>query len=147
MPLPYDLDGVRARPTMYLRSAEFDSVASYIDGLNAGTHDSLLLGFREWLVPRRDGGTNLVWSDIILDLAFLGVPDARAQLQQPSNHSKAIECLFRNLEKFWDERCTPNGLRAIYLRFHAWLKRQEWYSPASPDWISDEQGEKDGISP
>jgi len=148
MPLPYDLDGVRTRTTMYVGFAEFDIVAAYIDGLNAATHDSLLLGFREWLVPRVGGGTNLVWSEIVLlYLAFPGVADPRAQLQEAGNHARAIECLFTNLEEFWAERYRSSGMRAIYLRFQAWLKRQEWYSPEFPDWIDDEGIGVKGIGP
>lgn len=137
MPLPFDLDGVRARPTMYLARVEFDTVAAYVQGLDAATQYSLLLGFQEWLVPIRDGGANLGWTEIILDLAFPDAADARTQLEQATNHPKAIECLFRQLEAFWAERATPNGMRAIYLRYHAWLKRQEWYSPAFPHWIDE----------
>jgi len=138
MTLPFDLDGVRARPTMYLTCADFYSVVAYIQGLNAATHDSLLLGFHEWLVVKRDGGTNLAWSEIILDLAFPGVTDARSQLDDADKQSWAIECLFRNLEEFWLMRSTRNGALAIYLRFRDWLKRQEWYSPTNPDWLDDE---------
>jgi len=139
MALPFDLDHFRARPTMYIVRVEFDTVAAYIQGLNAATNNSLLLGFPEWLVPKRDGGTNLMWSELVLELAFPGVPDARAKLEQPANHVKAIECLFSNLEEFWSERSAPNGMRAIYLRFHGWLKRQKWYGPAFPDWIDADQ--------
>ena len=144
MALPFNLDGLRVRPTMYLVRVDFDSVAAYLQGLNAATHDSLLLGFREWLVPKREGGTNLPWSEIILDLAFPGVADSRAQLKEAADHATAIDCLFGNFEEFWAERSTWTGLHAIYLRFHNWLKRQEWYAPGSADWIDDESGEKTG---
>lgn len=138
MSLPFDLDHVRAHPTMYLVRVEFDTIAAYIQGLDAATHYSLLVGFHEWLVPKCDWGPNLAWTELILALAFPGVDDSRRQLQQPDDHAKAIECLFANLDAFWAERSTPEGMRAIYLRFHAWLKRQEWYTPAMPDWMDDE---------
>jgi hypothetical protein len=128
---------------MYLRKVDFDVVVAYIDGLDAASHNCLLLGFREWLIPRLDDGSNLIWSEIVLYLAFPGVADPRAQLQEEDDHTKAIESLFGHLDAYWSEKSRPNGMRAIYLRFQAWLEEQEWYSPQFPDWI-DTRGRYEG---
>jgi hypothetical protein len=135
MPLPFDLDRVRAAPGMFVARAGFDTLAAYVDGLNAATNDSLLLGFHEWLVPLVNGGNQYIWSHLVLHLAFPGVEDPRAQLGEQENQRKAIECLFSSLEGFWAERSRPiTGLRSIYLRYQAWLDRQEWYTPGHPEY-------------
>ncbi len=138
MSLPFDLDGVRKSPSMYLFPVEFDVIIAYVLGIDAATHFSFLLGFQEWLVLKWGQGPDLAWPEIILKLAFAGVPNARSQLEEANNHAKAIDCFFSNFQAFWEERSTRNGMLAIFLRYHAWLKRQEWYTPTDPDWIDDE---------
>jgi hypothetical protein len=56
MSLPYNLDDVRAVPGLYLPRTECDVTVAYVQGVDAASHNSLLLGFREYLVLQRNGG-------------------------------------------------------------------------------------------
>jgi hypothetical protein len=121
---------------MYLSLVEFDVAAAFIQGFDLASNGGALVGFREWLVVKLGYGNNLAWSESALRLAF---PDAEAPRQcllQSGEQKRAVELLFRLLEEFWQEREAPHGLRRIYLKYQAWLQRQDWYGPKSPDYFA-----------
>jgi hypothetical protein len=128
MSLPSDIANIRNRPGMYLRANTFDVVVSFIDGYDIAISGGLLIGLREWLIVRVDGSNNLAWSGLIL--AAQGDPAAAG------DQAALISGLFSLLEEFMKVREEPDGLRRIYAAYEKWLKRQEWYTPASPDWIA-----------
>src|SRR5262245_12247398 len=49
------------RPGMLVIPASFATVCAYIDGFNGGAGGGPLLGLREWLVVRLNGGNNVHW--------------------------------------------------------------------------------------
>jgi hypothetical protein len=127
MSLPTVIANVRNRPSMYLRANTFDVVVSFIDGYDIAISGGLLVGLREWLIVRVDGSNNMAWSGLIL--AALGDPAAAG------DQAALIRGLFSLLEEFMTMRSGPEGLRRIYAAYEKWLKRQDWYTPASPAWI------------
>ncbi|MBI2823265.1 MAG: hypothetical protein HYX69_01090 [Planctomycetia bacterium] len=109
-----------------------------MSGIDAATGYMFLMGFREWLIPTANGKDNLHWTGIVLDLAFPGVRDPEAYLRESGDHTHAIAVLFDHLTAFLDRRQEPTGMREIYARFESWLRTQEWYTSASPLWLSND---------
>lgn len=48
---------------MYVTSGSLDGVYAYLSGLDTAT--GCLTGFREGLLPRFDGGNNLIWTGVV----------------------------------------------------------------------------------
>jgi hypothetical protein len=55
-----------ARPGMYVVPPTFGSVCAYLSGFNAARGEGPLVGFREWLIVRSNGGNNLTWDGLAL---------------------------------------------------------------------------------
>ena len=100
----------------------------------------MLVGFREWLITKLGDGNNLSWPALVSHLAFLGAESLRQPLQI-RGHGPGVDLLFRLLEEFWQKREAPDGLCQIYLKYHEWLRTQEWYGPSFPGFIADDSGE------
>jgi hypothetical protein len=128
--LPYDLDEVRQRPSMYLPSSSFDVVASYLMGIDTASGGEFLKGFREWLVLMVNYGNNFAWTELVLRVAFPHEEDPRSYLRLASNESSAIDCLFRCLDEFLQAKQENQGLNSIFLRYDEWLRDQDWFSPS-----------------
>jgi hypothetical protein len=118
--LPPVIESLRHHLGMYLRSETFDCVVSFLSGYDEAQSGGFLIGFREWLVVRADGGNNLAWPSLVL--VVLGVPEERGESE------KLIEGLFNLLEEFIAVRQSHNGLRQIFARYEDWLRRQDWYT-------------------
>jgi len=129
MPLPHVLEMVRRRPGMYLRSVEFDVAVAFVEGFDAATNHGLLVGFREWLVLRLNGGDNLSWSELLLMID----PSERLGTPSAATGEARVAFLFATLEEFVAERERRGGIRSIFVRYDDWLRAQEWYGPDSPD--------------
>jgi hypothetical protein len=125
-------ENVGKRPGMYLHDPKFDAAVGFVDGFNAACDGTALLGLHEWLVAKLGFGNNLAWSALVRELL----------MEQERAHStedleaRLVRGLFAILVEFLKERRSPNGLRTIFLRYDAWLRSQEWYTPGSPSWIS-----------
>ena len=132
MSLPYDLDEVRHRPSMYLPSPHFDVAAAYVMGIDAACNGGFLEGFREWLIPMVNSGNNLAWTELVLRIAFPQTNNPRDLIHQSSDSAIAIECLFHCLEEFLTTKQQDKGLRFIHERYQKWLRSQDWYSSSEP---------------
>jgi hypothetical protein len=128
MSLPPELANVGKRPSMYLRVSTFDAAVSFVDGYDMALSGGLLVGFREWLIVRVDGASNMAWTALVL----LALEDPEAQGEQ----SVLIKGLFRVLEEFVAVRDVYGGLRRIYAAHEKWLQRQDWYTSTHPAWIA-----------
>jgi len=127
MGLPPLIEALRSRPGMFVNPQTLDVITAFLRGYDAALYGGLLIGFREWLIVRSDGGNNLAWEALARDLLgknLLG------------DEMKAIEMLFGLLEEFTNARDMPDGLRRIYMNYERWLREQEWYTPQSPQWIA-----------
>jgi len=114
---------------MFLSSVEFDGMTAFLNGYDIAQSGGFLVGFREWLIVQANGDSNLAWSALVLR-----VLEKRHGLPQSD---KAIDGLFDLLEEFIAIRDLHEGLRQIYVKYEGWLRRQEWYTPKHPAWLSD----------
>jgi len=89
----------------------------------------VLLGFKEWLVVRFDGGSNLRWEVLLTRYA----PDGA---RESNEDDKMVQFLFGELDAFCRARESYDGTRRIFLAYERWLRGQEWYVPGSPSWFS-----------
>ena len=121
---------VRRRPGMYVGSESFDSVSAWVDGFDMGRSGGVLVGFKEWLTVRADGGNNLAWTALVRLLAG-GDPDTWTSLE----NRKAVDLMFALIEAFARERA-KRGLRAVLHDYQRWLWKQSWYDAKRPDWIA-----------
>jgi hypothetical protein len=119
---------VRKAPGMFLPATTYEAAASFVQGYDTATDGGLLLGFREWLIPRLDGGNNLGWPRLVLEIMQLKKPAAE-------DPQAAIEHLFNTIEAFLDERGQRGGARRIFATYERWLQKQDWYDSSSPHWI------------
>jgi len=132
MSLPPDLINVLKRPGMYLPSTTSDAFVAFLMGYDAGTQGGLLVGLREWLIVKLGTGNNLAWPALLQHWLV----QARAQPRSSSeSETRSLELITSLLEQFSSERDAPSGLRRIFASYDAWLRRQEWYTPTSPDWL------------
>jgi len=121
---------------MYIQDANYQAVAAFLLGYDTASEGGVLLGFREWLIPRVGGRNNLVWPVLVLYLAFPNAEDPRVEVVSSAATEKhAIDVLFRLVMEFDDLRRKPNGLRKVYLDYERWLRTQDWYDPDWPDWL------------
>src|SRR4051794_6854569 len=118
MGLPPLIEALRSRPGMFVNVETFDVVTAFLCGYDAALHGGLLVGFREWLIVRSDGGNNFTWDGLVRGL--IGENSL-------SDETKAIELLFCLLEEFTDVRDARDGLRRILMSYERWLRKQEWY--------------------
>ena len=127
MKLPYPIDEIRRHPGMYFREPSFDVVSAFVEGYDAATIGGFLIGFREWLIVKLNDGNNLSWSQLALRLL-----QAKNGHQDPSSQAIGLLDL---LEEFLVIRHSCDGLRKIYIHYEEWLGGQNWYTPASPQWV------------
>lgn len=132
MAIPASLQPFRAHPGMYVNPVTSATIASFLNGYDQAVEGGLMLGFREWLIPRVGYGNNLAWTALVNDLRKR---DSKEKHNASSVEPDEIEFIFATLEAFLAEREAPDGLRRILLAYEAWLRKQEWYGPDSPHWI------------
>ncbi len=127
---------VRARTGMYIPDPTYASVCCFILGFDTACDGGVLVGFREWLVPRVGFGSNLTWASLALYAIFPGVKDPASTLSLvPGGEKEAIDRLFQLIDELDDARSAPDGMRRIFASYEAWLRGQDWYRPGSPSWI------------
>ena len=131
--LPLVLQELRKRPGMYVSPANGTTAVAFVDGYNAAVGGGLLVGFREWLVIRLGWGGNLHWGELVGEL----MKDEDKQ-DRASDEDEVVSLNFvlDTLDQFLRERAEAQGLRRIFLEYEAWLQRQDWYGPSSPEWLS-----------
>ena len=128
MSLPPHLTHVLKRPSMYLPVVSYDAVVAYVLGYDAATQGGLLVGFREWLIVKLQDGNNLAWPALLLELEQRVRPQKSAPEKVEMHTAQFMNA---TLEQFVSERDARGGLRRIYAAYEAWLRQQQWYTPAS----------------
>ncbi len=136
MVMPIRLERFCHNTAMFIPTVTYDTVTSFLLGFNWAHEGCLLRGFNEWLVLRVGTGTNLVWSELPLYLAFPSVLNPRQELTSEANNQKAIQVLFECLESFFKETSDSLELRKLFVRYHRWIEKQPWYSEGSPDFVA-----------
>ncbi|MEV6478932.1 hypothetical protein [Streptomyces sp. NPDC051576] len=110
------LELIRKRPGMYGLDGSYGDYVTYLHGYDAGTRDSALLGFREWLLLKLGDRSNFVWSRLVTQLALPETTPGRGykDLDEKQN-SVAVEALFQLLGEFLHDRdLERDGLRSIF---------------------------------
>ncbi len=121
---------------MYVTEETYSAVANLVFGYDLACEGGVLLGFREWLIPRVRTGNNLSWDRLVLYLAFPGSKEpAQVATANAANQRHAIDELFRLIDEFDTERSDHDGLRRIFATYERWLRTQSWYEPDHPTWI------------
>lgn len=116
----------RQRPGMYTLGS-YSEAAAFVMGADMATGGDTLEGFREWLVVKNDGGNNLAWSALVLDLAFPKRSDPESAPGESSDANRiAIEKLFGLIDEFLEDK-VDRGLDTLNEEYQAWLQAQEWY--------------------
>lgn len=116
---------IRTRTGMYLPEETFVAVAALVLGYDLACEGGVLVGFREWLVVRLNGGSNLGWESLVLHAAFPSAKDPqRAVLANPQSQRHAIDTLFELLAEYDDVRTKPDGLKDVFLGFDRWVQQQ-----------------------
>ena len=110
---------VQKRPRMYLPRDDYFTIDAFVEGCDQGNAQSLLLGFREWLVTKTGCGDNLVWWALVRDLARPDQPELVSDMTA-EHDSAAVATLFVLLDEFLALRAEPDGLNRIYAAHQAW---------------------------
>ncbi|MFJ6901099.1 hypothetical protein [Streptomyces hokutonensis] len=110
------LELIRKRPGMYGLDGSYGDYVTYLHGYDAGTRDSALLGFREWLLLKLGHHSSFVWSRLVTELVLPEASPGRGyrDLDEKQN-SVVVEALFRLLGEFLQDRDVErDGLRSIF---------------------------------
>lgn len=129
MSLPVQLHPIRDRPALYGLTT-FEATVAYLNGYDDAILGSLLNGFREWLIVRAGGGSNLSWPALVENAMRLQLGE-----QGQKDSPEAAVFILRTLDEYHQVRSAPDGLRRVYLAYEKWLKRQSWYGPDSSQWL------------
>jgi hypothetical protein len=103
---------------MYLGRGELgnDTLVAFLVGLDMGTYNALLNGFREFLILKLDGGNNLTWDGLV------------RQLAAAEDDQALVGCLFDQLDEFLAEARDPRVRSGIHREYFRWLQRQSWHN-------------------
>jgi hypothetical protein len=116
---------IRTRTSMFLLEETYAEAAALVLGYDLACEGGVLVGFREWLVVRLDGGSNLSWPALVMQAAFPSAGDPqRAVIANPKAQRHAIDTLFGLLAEYDDARTKPDGLKGVFLAFDRWLRQQ-----------------------
>ena len=124
---------------MYLVNPKsYDSLETYIQGIDDGASGALLTGFYEFLLLKLGEQDNLAWPGLVLRLAF---GDYRSRPLSEGDEAIAIDHLFDLLDEFLAEIRGPHALRRLFHEYVLWDQTQPGYiadlirfnsSPPSP---------------
>lgn len=132
--MPHIFEIVLTKPGMCLPVTNYDTAVSFILGANFACPCNCLEGFHEWLIPKLGIGNNLMWTELVLMLAFPNCQSPRAALDKLDDHLPVLNFLHELLTEFWDVK-KQDGLRLVYLNYEKWLRTQDWYDQTSSKWI------------
>jgi hypothetical protein len=118
-------EAIRTRTSMFLPEETYVAVAALILGYDLACEGGVLVGFREWLVVRVDGGSNVGWESLVLYAAFPSAKDVhKAVRASPKAQRHAIDTLFELLGEYESVRDRQDGLKHIFVAFDRWLHEQ-----------------------
>ncbi|MFG2732676.1 hypothetical protein [Streptomyces canus] len=89
----------KTHPGIFVGRVTFGSVTGFLNGYNVAAAGDLLNGFQEWLAAKLGFGTNLVWTGLVLNLAF---PEGRpAEPWSPEDDQHAVDQLLILLDEYF----------------------------------------------
>jgi hypothetical protein len=101
---------------MYGLDGSYGAYVTYLYGYDAGSRDSALLGFREWMLLKLGHESSFVWSSLVTQVALPEVSPGPGYRDLDEEQNKvAVEALFRFLGEFLRDRDSRrDGLRTIF---------------------------------
>jgi hypothetical protein len=118
-----DILAICQRPSMYVNPARVDTILAFISGYDLARDGGPLNGLREWLVVRRDGGNNLHWTGLALDV--LGATGGIDALDK-EEHERLTRQLGELLDEFFSAR-REYSVTKMHFDYARWLRRKRWY--------------------
>jgi hypothetical protein len=111
---------------MYFGRSElsYDTLVTFVIGLDMGTESSLLDGFREFLILKLDDGNSLVWPALVPHLILDDVRHPLGEAQEQA----VTEGLFDLLDEFLAEVNDPRRRRRLHHEYTIWLQSRSWYN-------------------
>ncbi|WP_043807895.1 hypothetical protein [Desulfatibacillum aliphaticivorans] len=132
------VDAASSRLGMYCPGKTYGEFVAMIYGFSFARNHAPLLGFREWLVMRFDGGNNMTWDGLALFIMNIRL-DSYVE-GDDQNHLKAVRGAANLISEFVHER-EECGLRRVMVNYQNWLMAQSWYDPEIYDSGSYSRGE------
>jgi hypothetical protein len=97
---------IAQRPGMFTGRVSYERMAQFLNGYDFGVQRAGGRGFngiRDWLLDRLGHASNLVWTSIVLQIAFPG-QDLYPDALPPEQDEHALSVLFTLLDEFLTER-------------------------------------------
>jgi hypothetical protein len=97
---------VAKRPGMFIGRVTYGRMAQFLNGYDLGAQRAGgpgLSGFGDWLLARLGRSSTLVWTSIVLQLAFPD-QDSYSDALAPEQDEHALNVLFTLLDEFLTER-------------------------------------------
>jgi hypothetical protein len=101
---------IAQRPGMFIGRVTYECMAQYLSGYDLGAQRAGsrgLEGLRDWLLGRLGHSSPLVWTSIVLQIAF-PEQDLHPELLTPKQEKHALNVLFKLLDDFLAERDNSN---------------------------------------
>lgn len=101
---------VAQRPGMFTGRVTYERMAQFLNGYDLGARRAGALGFngiRDWLLGRLGHSSPLVWTSIVLQIAFPD-RDLHPQTLPPERDAHALSVLFEQMDEFLAERDSAN---------------------------------------
>ena len=111
-------ESLRDRLGMFVMQSTYCAASSFVLGYDHAFQGGLLVGFREWLVVRSDGGNNLTWPALVLQIA--SVEGSLSGDLNPQLERRALDTLFSLLLEFCDVSSQRDGLERIFVEYAQW---------------------------
>ena len=120
----YLFDSMKRRPGAVLAGQTYAEAVAFVMGCEVGNNNTLLCGFREWLVVRLNGFDPLPWGSLVLRVAFPNEALSPGDiLSSKEKNKQATDALFDLILEFFRERGPNNeGLPKVYKRYNEWLR-------------------------
>ena len=119
------IDHLTTRPGMWVGSANYDLIVTFLNGYNHALGGAMLAGFHEWLEMRFGRGHSLAWPALIR-YETLGYPDDQNETDTDGD-DKLLSVLRDLLTEYFRHRKTI-GLRNVYYDHGKWIRQFDWFN-------------------
>ncbi len=117
---------VRRRPGMYFGRGElrYDKLVAFLEGLDIGAQNTVLDGFREYLILRLGEESSVWWPGLALRLT---VPHAAPHPDTDADDQAAVAGLFDLLDEFLAEFPASRGRKRLFHEYFLWKQQLNFY--------------------
>ena len=128
MSTPESLQVFFEHPEMFVERPNLDSIVAFLQGYDSALEGRVLLGFREYLIPKLGYGNNLAWFQLFQRLTAAD----HAGCDSPSQQTP-VSMLKTTLQNFWIARAGEDGLQRINHNYTHWVQSQSWSKESAED--------------